>query len=272
MFSIILGALLTFASLAVGGNTDLAQASSLWPLVALTGIGYVICGVGFLQGKWWAWIASVLVYGGSLAAGVIQAFMHLFVWGIFLDPIVLVYLLIPQVRGRFSRPSPPGQIQSRITVLQGLPPAFPSSKRSLRWTKGTVLTLIVMLATVSVVPATVFFVHAVSVTQVNLNIVYTTAPPGNPPFPWFGDSPRSISGPMFTWGAGRMAFRFSLTNLGLFKTHSIDSITMETPGFFLYAPGPPISIPDMALVTLSVQLQAPDYNYNGPVTIQIQTS
>ncbi len=56
-----------------------------------------------------------------------------------------------------------------------------------------------------------------------------------------------------------------------FGGHSIDSISLDTPGFILYAPSLPASIPDLALLTLSLRQQAPDYNYNGPVTIQIQT-
>lgn len=73
-------------------------------------------------------------------------------------------------------------------------------------------------------------------------------------------------------GNGLLAFRFSLTNLGLFQTHSINSISIETAGFVLYTPSTPISIPDGALVTLSIQLRTPDYDFNGPITIKIDTS
>jgi hypothetical protein len=75
---------------------------------------------------------------------------------------------------------------------------------------------------------------------------------------------------MFAWGGGQMGFRFSLTNLGLFQTHSINSISLKSSGFALYAPSTPISLPDLAAVDLCMQLQAPDYY--GLVILEIQTS
>jgi hypothetical protein len=272
LFSIIFGAVLTFATLALASTADLTQTSPLWPLVALTSIGYVACGLGFFQGKSWAWTASVLLYGASFAGSVAQAFLRLFVWGIFIEPVVLVYLLIPRVRAYFfhSPELAPATRETEIPLSLDSQPMASRSRTSPHTGRrtSTILTGLLMLAIASVVPAVAVSVHSVSVTGVTLNIVYA----GNSTLPWFGYSPQTVSGAMFTWGRGQMGFRFSLTNLGLFQSHSINSISIKTQGFALYAPSTPISVPDLALVNLSMRLQAPDYNYNGPVNIEVQTS
>jgi hypothetical protein len=108
-----------------------------------------------------------------------------------------------------------------------------------------------MLVVLSIVPVVALSVHTVSVTGVTLNIVYPGN--GNPDNPWFGDS-RIVNGPMFAWGNGQMGFRFSLSNFALFDAHSIESISLKTPGFVLYAPPTPISIPALAGVALSMKL------------------
>ena len=275
LFSVVLGALLTFASLALAAITNMDQAYALWPLVAFTGLGYVVCGVGLLQGKRWAWPASLLVYAGSLVGSILQAALHLFTWGIFFEPLILVCLVLPQVRGFFRKPrqSPSTPASPEASISLPLTPAIPGHptvpSAQLNGRKVTIAYALLMLAAVIMVPAVAAVtVHTVSITSVTLNIVY----PGNPQIQWFGFSPKTVGGSMFTWGQGRLSFRFSLSNLGLFQTHTIDSLSLETPGFTLNSPGLPVSLPDFATVTLSVQLQAPDYNYYGPVTLQMQTS
>ena len=266
----IFGAVVTFAVLALAAITSVTQADPLYPLVALTSIGFVVCGIGFLQGKRWGWVGSILVYGGAFAASVAEAFLRILAWGIFIEPIILVYLLVPSVRAYFFR-SPGlalGAAEKVTSPLDGSRPAGPERNRlHIANRANKILTGILMLVIVSIVPAVALSVHTVSVTGVTLNIVY----PGNPDNPWFGDS-RIVSGAMFTWGNGQMGFRFSLSNFALFDAHSIDSISLKTQGFVLYAPPAPISVPALGGVALSMRLQAPDYNYDGPVTIEIQTS
>lgn len=272
LFSILAGAALTIATLILAVVTDLTRESPLWPLVALVGAVYVICGIGSIQLRSWAWKLSVLIYGGSLAAAVVQSYFRQFAWGIFIEPIILAYLLLPQVRAQFVKAS-----TSSLGMMQpetGRPPVLSIAripagnwiKINRRWT--TIINALAIIAILSVVPIVILFVHGVFVSEVIADIAYA----GNPSFPWFGFSPKAVSGVMFAWGNGRLGVRFSLTNLGLFQTHSINSISVETAGFVLSAPSMPISIPDGALVTLSIQLQTPDYNYYGPVMIQINTS
>lgn len=272
LYTAIFGAALTIATLILAAVTNLTIESRLWPLVAFAGILYVICGIGSIQLHPWAWKLSVLTYGGSLSATVVQAYFRQFAWGIFVEPIILAYLLLPQVRAYFVKAS-----TSSLGIMQpetGRPPVLSIAriparnwiKINRRWT--TIINALAIIAILSVVPIVILFVHGVFVSEVIADIAYA----GNPSFPWFGFSPKAVSGVMFAWGNGRLGVRFSLTNLGLFQTHSINSISVETPGFVLYAPSMPISVPDGALVTLSMLLQTPDYNYYGPIMIQINTS
>jgi NADH:ubiquinone oxidoreductase subunit 6 (subunit J) len=270
VFSIIFGAVVTFAVLALAAITNVTQADPLYPLFAFTSIGFFVSGIGFLQGKRWGWVGSILVYGGAFGASVAEAFLRILVTGIFIEPIILVYLLVPSVRAYFFR-SPElalGATQKEINPLDGSRPiAGPERNRLHIGNRANeILTGSLMLVIISVVPAVAVSVHTVSVTGITLNIY-----PGNPDNPWFGSS-RTLSGSVFTWGHGQTGFRFSLVNYDLWQAHSIDSISLKTQGFVLYAPPTPISVPALGGVALSMRLQAPDYNYYGPVTMEIQTS
>jgi len=270
LFSIVFGGVVTFAVLALAAITSITQADPWYPLVALTSIGWVICGIGYFRGKRWAWAGSILVYGGALAASVAEAFLRILVWGIFIEPIILVYLLVPSVRAYFFR-SPwlsLGAAETEITPSIGSLPIADRERNRLHIGSGAnkILTGVLMLAIVSVVPGVALSVHTVSVTGVTLNIY-----PGNPDNPWFG-SRRTVSTSMFTWGHGLMGFSFSLVDYDPWQGHSIDSISLKTQGFVLYSPPLPISVPALGAVALSMRLQAPDYDYYGPITIEIQTS
>jgi len=271
LFSVVFGALIIFAMLALASLNALVLTSPFWIVTPLSSIGFVICGIGFLQRKLWAWRGAFLLYGFAFAGSIVQAFFRVFVWGIFLEPIILIYLLVPNVRKYFFRPSHLLTTPEPEALLPADSVSSPGVARTVahvdsRETK--VLTVVLMLAIASAVPAVAASVHAVSVTGVTLSIIY----PANTTLPWFSGPSESVSGPLFAWGGGQMGFRLSLTNLGLFQTHSIDSISLKTTGFALYAPSTPISVPDLAAVTLSMQLQAPNYDYYGPVILEIQTS
>jgi hypothetical protein len=271
LFSIGFGALIIFAVFALASLNALVLTSPIWFFTPLSSIGFVLCGIGFLQEKLWAWIGAFLLYGLAFVASIVQAFFRVFVWGIFLEPIILIYLLVPSVRTYFLYPSLFLMTPGTETSLAEGSPSNPRVARAVahvdsRETK--VLTVVIMLAIASAVPAVAASVHAVSVTGVTLSIIY----PANVTLPWFGGPSESVSGSLFAWGGGQMGFRFSLTNLGLFQTHSINSISVQTSGFALYAPSTPISLPDLVTVRLSMQIQAPDYDYYGPLIIEIQTS
>lgn len=122
----------------------------------------------------------------------------------------------------------------------------------------------------SIIPVVASSVHTVSVSQVRLDVLY---PPGsNSTFPWFGPSTQTISAGGFMWGLGKIAISFTLDNLGLFQQHTVDWISVATPGFTLYSSGTPITVPDLASVTFHLILQAPDYDFSGSVILELHTS
>ena len=178
---------------------------------------------------------------------------------------------MPQVQGFFTQPfaEPPSLVETETNLPEPAQPTSHPPNTGPLLSRTSIFTGAIILCMIIAVPGGLAAsVHLVSVTSVTLNIAYS----GNASIQWFDFSPRDVSGPLFALGNGKMQFRFSLSNLGLFESHTINSLSMVTPGFVLYSPGLPVSIPDLATVTLSVQLQAPDQNYYGPVTIQIQTS
>jgi hypothetical protein len=273
LFSIIFGLVLTVAALVGLGLPEFAQHTIDLALVAVAGSGCVVCGIGFVLGTRWGWPASLLVYGLLFISAVVEALNRQFVWGIFLDPVILVYLLIPQVRTYFLKP----RSSLSVTLVESIPSmasiplsdTVPKAKWSWR-TRSNVLTVVAMLSILMVVPVVAYSVHTVSVTTVTLDIVYNGTSTNT--FPWFGPSGLTVGSSMFTWGNGLLEFRMHLDNLGLFQAHTIDSFALETTGFvLLYGLSTPLTLQDLQGVTFTVELQAPDYNFNGPVFLQIQT-
>lgn len=272
LFSTIFGLVLAGAGLIGLGLPEFAQSARVLSLVILAGLGYILCGIGFFLGARWAWPTSFLVYGLLFISAVLQALNRQFVWGIFVEPAVLVYLLIPQVRTYFFKPRSSSVITHlETTPSEGPNPQFDSGlrfKRSWR-TLGNAVTVVAMICILAVVPVVAYSVHTVSVTTVTLDIVYS----GNTnSFPWFGDSGMTVGHSMFTWGRGVLEFSMHLDNIGLFETHTVDSFSIETTGFGLLSGlSTPLTLQWGQGVTFTVQLQAPDYNFNGPVVLQIQT-
>jgi len=285
-FSIVFGLLLAIVAVAVGSESSQFYNGNLWPLVFWVGLGMIVSGLGFLAAKSWGYVFSVLVFSLAYVASIIQAFQRDFVWGIFLDPVVLSFLLIPRIRSYFFKSQPQANVslplQSGVSTETGISRNVQSSPAS-QAKKGTlvralhkpsnILTVILIIGIFSIIPVVAAQVHTVSVTEVSLNILY---PPGSNPSNitsiWFGFSPKTVSTSMFTWGLGRMAVSFSLDNLGLFQQHTVDWISVTTPGFTLYSTGLPITVPDLASVTFHLILQAPDYDYSGPVVLNLHTT
>ena len=244
----------------------------------------IVFGVGFITGRQWGYSGSIFIFSLAYLASIIQAFQRAFVWGIFLEPVVLIFLLVPRVRLYFARAeSQPRQVVSRqggiptetegFTSVETSPTASASRRKNSRATKPSdVLTIIAMLGIIIPLPLVASAVHTVSVTGVTLNILYPGGSDNNITSRWFGFSPQTVSGPMFTWGAGKMGLSFTLTNLGLFQQHTVNSLRVATPGFTLEYAGLPITVPDLAAVTLHTVLQAPDYDYNGPVLLEMNTT
>lgn len=270
--SIIFGILLAIAGVVIGSEpTFNAVGANTWPFVAWAGVGIAVSGIGFVMGKRWGYVGSFLLYAATYFTSILQAFQRDFVWGIFLDLLILIFLLVPRVRSFFFSPAQSEGFSQPVTTIPESLVAMQSlaSRVSRILSKpSNVVTGIVMLGLILIVPVVAVSVHTVSVTEVRLNIIY----PANSDLNlWFGFSQQTVGRNMFTWGNGKMALSFSLTNLGLFRQHSIDSFTLLTPGFTLYSTGTPVTLPDMATITFHMVLQAPDYDYNGQVLLEMHT-
>lgn len=279
-FSVIFGLLLAIAALALAPNASQFENGNLWPLVAWAGLGMIVSGIGFMAGKSWGYVLSIIVFSLAYLASILQAYEREFVWGIFLDPIVLSFLIIPRIRSYFFRPQVTSTfplessgIEAIISERAQTSPARKTKIIQALLKPSNVLTIILILGIYALVPVVAVSVHTVSVSQVTLNILY---PPGssdtNITSVWFGFSPRTVSESMFTWGGGKMALTFSLSNLGLFQQHTIDWFAVDTPGFSLDPPlGVPVTVPDLATVNFHMILQAPDYDFSGPVVLEMHT-
>lgn len=290
--SAIFGILLVIAGFAVGAVASRYYGGNLWPFVALLGSIISITGFGFALGKSWGYIGSVLAYSIAYSWAIVQAFQKSFVSGMILDPIVLTFLIIPQVRSYFFQPRP---INSGLLSQIGSPPTTSidtdinviaqHSQPTLREQKtrllkslnkpSNILTLVLMIGILLITPGVATAVHTVYVTGVSLNIVYpTSASTQQNFFPWFGFSPKTISGPVTTWGGGRFAVTFDLYNLGLFQSHTINSLRPVTPGFTMIFSGlsGPLTLSDLEGVTFHLIIQGPDRDYSGPLVLEIQTT
>jgi uncharacterized membrane protein (DUF2068 family) len=97
--------------LSVGGGAILLTSSDL-RIVALNaaavvlGILFLVSGIGFFQGKGWAWLLGVLVAVLSVIRNVVEAVSGVIITavpGIVLALVVIYYLTTPAVKAYFGR-------------------------------------------------------------------------------------------------------------------------------------------------------------------------
>lgn len=281
IFTIIFGLLLAVAGADLGSQASQYYNGNLWPFVFWIGIGIFLSGIGIIAGNRIGYVFSIVMFSIAYLTAIIQAFQRDFVWGIFLDPIVLSFLILPRIRTYFFKLQPTKSIgfesdSSPDAVVGQTGEAThvsPTKKRAVieQLVKpSNLLTLVLVIGMFSIIPVVASSVHTVSVSQVRLDVLY---PPGsNSTFPWFGPSTQTISAGGFMWGLGKIAISFTLDNLGLFQQHTVDWISVATPGFTLYSSGTPITVPDLASVTFHLILQAPDYDFSGSVILELHTS
>lgn len=111
----------------------------------------------------------------------------------------------------------------------------------------------------------------VVVTGVNVQIAYS-APSAN----YFGPQSQSLSGtglPLQLQYGQEFYYSFSLRMGGLYESHTIDSVTLNTPGFSLVSVNPalPYSMSSGSSVTVTVTGQAPSQNFAGAITLVVST-
>jgi hypothetical protein len=108
----------------------------------------------------------------------------------------------------------------------------------------------------------------VSITATNYQIDYTSG--GS----YFGPSSQSNSQTFDTTTGSEFTDTLKLTNNDLFTAHSVNSVTITTPGFTLVSTSPylPYSVGSSGSVSITLTITAPTTQYNGPLGILVSTS
>jgi hypothetical protein len=114
-----------------------------------------------------------------------------------------------------------------------------------------------------------YLTPTVQITAVNLEIEYTGIFGG-----YFGPSSQSLGGTLSTTAGSTITYTFTLTSNAILLTHSINQITLGTPGFTLLSISPslPYSVSPGGSVTITLVIRAPNTNYIGPLNIVLVTS
>ena len=109
----------------------------------------------------------------------------------------------------------------------------------------------------------------VQITGVNLEIEYTGDIGG-----YFGPSSQSLGGTLSVTAGSTITETFTLTSSAILFTHSINQVTVGTPGFTLLSVSPslPYSVGPGGSVTITVVIQTPNTNYVGTLNIVVLTS
>jgi len=109
------------------------------------------------------------------------------------------------------------------------------------------------------------------ITGVNAQVNYA-----NPSANYFGAQSQSLGGsglPLNLQYGQSFYYSFTLRMGGYSETHSIDAVSLSTPGFTLLSVNPtiPYTMSSGSSVTLTITGQAPNTSYYGAVTITVST-
>ena len=108
----------------------------------------------------------------------------------------------------------------------------------------------------------------VSVTATNYQIDYTSG--GS----YFGPSSQSTNARYDTTTDSEFTDTITLSSSAIFTTHTINSITISTPGFTLIstAPSLPYNVGAGGSVSITLTIRTPSVSYYGPLGVLISTS
>jgi hypothetical protein len=110
---------------------------------------------------------------------------------------------------------------------------------------------------------------SVNINNINLQISYTGITSG-----FLGPTSQALSYSNSVNGGQQFSLTLTLTSSALLLSHDINSITLNTNGFTLISISPnlPYSLSPGSSVSFSLMIQAPNYNFNGPLNILVSTS
>ncbi|MEM3845103.1 MAG: hypothetical protein QXU98_05320 [Candidatus Parvarchaeota archaeon] len=149
------------------------------------------------------------------------------------------------------------------------PPASKSHKTRNIAIIGVVVLVIIIIGIIGLASLST---PSVTVTTANLEIIY----PNGATNGYLGPSFQALNSNSLTLSGGQQ-FTETITlnnQASIFTSHTIYSITTNTPGFSVVSVSPqlPFTLAPGASAAFTITITSPNTNYNGPVTIVITTS
>jgi len=136
-------------------------------------------------------------------------------------------------------------------------------------TKYVVTAVIIVIIVIAIIAIVGNPTVTASINNVNLQISYTGSTSG-----YLGPTSQVFSYSNSVSGSQQFSLTLTLTSSALLLTHYINSITLNTNGFTLVSISPnlPYSLSPGSSVSFTLTIQAPSYNFNGPLNILVSTS
>ncbi len=109
----------------------------------------------------------------------------------------------------------------------------------------------------------------IDITGVNMIIDYTGVSSG-----YFGPSSQALGGVGTLSGGSEFTYTITITSSALLLSHNINYISVDTPGFSIISISPslPYSLSPGSDVSITITVQTPNVNYNGPIDFILSTS
>ncbi len=129
-----------------------------------------------------------------------------------------------------------------------------------------VIIIIGVIAGLSYSPA-----PTINITEVTEIIKYPAGENYNTTFgPYFGEPYHNYSAPTII--NNQITWTIALLNVDPNASHTVNSITVTTPGFKIVSISPPTPQTVASAITFDLTISVPNSNYNGPLTIVINVS
>jgi hypothetical protein len=141
-------------------------------------------------------------------------------------------------------------------------------KPAYRGKRAAILVGAVVLILVLSVVAIAASAHTVNVTGFDVNIVYAGSISG-----YLGPSSQALGGSISVSFGKTFTHTLTLTSGAFLPTHSITSIALSTAGLTLVSISPslPYNLTPSSSVCITLTIQAPNSNFDGPLEILVYT-
>jgi hypothetical protein len=129
--------------------------------------------------------------------------------------------------------------------------------------------IVLLLVAVVVIGALASVATSSDVTGINLSVNYTGVTSG-----YLGPDTQSLPASVIVAGGGQFTETITFSDSAILLTHSINYVSVDTPGFTLVSmsPSTPISLSPGSSVAVTFTIQAPSSSYNGPISISVSTA